>query len=591
MVLFTALENGSGIEENDLCTAKTARRNKSSEKKQQIADNALNRSMGKEYLNYKKLVVPEKKLKPRFCADKRCNNECHSFDENSRQALLNDFWGLASNKARKIFLSDLIVPVEIKRRRSRTNKRQISRQYYLLNNNIKHRVCQQFILDTLCISQKFLKSVKIKDIFSTNKRAAHFVPAETQKSLTEFIDALPVVSSHYCRASSSKKYLPSEYESEANVYRIYCKLQRSKNIEPVSKSTFTKTFKNDYNIGIHAPKKDKCSSCEKFKNVSEKTDELQSQHDQHIQEKELCLKTFSDEQQASKTVNSKVVVASMDLQKILSTPHGDSMMLYYTRKYAVYNLTIYDSSTRDGFCYVWGESDGMKGGNEVATCLMKYLHVVDERKIEHVSLYCDNCYGQNKNRLVMSAIYHFLETAINIVEITVTFLVAGHTYMTVDSCHAVIDRHMKKKIVWAPSEWATLIRNARINPRPYIVTEMTYDSFLNFKNSINNRTFTKNVENEKILLSQIRQMKLKKNSNVVEYRYSLIDDTVHKAVFTANSKKIDKAYNTKIPIAIKKYNDLTNLCKNGIIPKVFHHQYMDMPHCAKEVTLDSEEEN
>lgn len=120
-------------------------------------------------------------------------------------------------------------------------------------------------------------------------------------------------------------------------------------------------------------------------------------------------------------------------------------MLYYTRKYAVYNLTIYDSATRNGFCYIWGEADGMKGGNEVATFLLKYLRVVDERKFENVSLYCDNCYGQNKN--VMSAIHHFLsELSINIIDITVTFLVAGHTYMTVDSSHAVIDRYMKKKL-------------------------------------------------------------------------------------------------------------------------------------------------
>lgn len=34
-----------------------------------------------------------------------------------------------------------------------------------------------------------------------------------------------------------------------------------------------------------------------------------------------------------------LMVASFDLQKVLSTPHGDSMLIGFSRKYAVYNFT------------------------------------------------------------------------------------------------------------------------------------------------------------------------------------------------------------------------------------------------------------
>lgn len=94
-------------------------------------------------------------------------NDCPLFDENRQQALLNNFWALAYNKARKMYLSEIIVPVEIKRHRSTTNKRTISRHYYL-KDSVKHRMCLQFILDTLCIGQTFVKSVKIQDLFSVN---------------------------------------------------------------------------------------------------------------------------------------------------------------------------------------------------------------------------------------------------------------------------------------------------------------------------------------------------------------------------------------------------------------------------------------
>lgn len=44
--------------------------------------------------------------------------------------------------------------------------------------------------------------------------------------------------------------------------------------------------------------------------------------------------------------------ASFDLQKVLNTPHGNNMLLFYSRKYAVYNLCFYESITRNGFCFI-----------------------------------------------------------------------------------------------------------------------------------------------------------------------------------------------------------------------------------------------
>jgi hypothetical protein len=53
--------------------------------------------------------------------------------------------------------------------------------------------------------------------------------------------------------------------------------------------------------------------------------------------------------------------------------------------------------------------------------------------------------------------------------------------MPVDSMHAVIEKSLKNKLVHAPSEWPTLLRNARVNPEPYTIIEQNYESFLDFK--------------------------------------------------------------------------------------------------------------
>lgn len=80
-----------------------------------------------------------------------------------------------------------------------------------------------------------------------------------------------------------------------------------------------------------------------------------------------------------------------------------------------------------------------------------------------MSLFCDSCPEQNKNRQTLSAIYWFiLNKSKNIREIDITFLLPGHTYMPV--IHATIESNLKNKIVGAPSEWPTIMVNSRLNP-------------------------------------------------------------------------------------------------------------------------------
>lgn len=167
--------------------------------------------------------------------------------------------------------------------------------------------------------------------------------------------------------------------------------------------------------------------------------------------------------------------SSFDVQKVLNTPHTDNMLLYYSRKDAYCNETVYESGTRNVYCYLWGERDGKRGANEIYSILSKYLQIVDDRQaVQEIYLFCDSCAEQNKNKRIISATKWFLRSfARNIEYISITYLLPGHTYMRVDSVHATIENKMRKKVIKAPSEWPTLIRNAR-DTLPYQVTKMTF---------------------------------------------------------------------------------------------------------------------
>lgn len=64
-----------------------------------------------------------------------------------------------------------------------------------------------------------------------------------------------------------------------------------------------------------------------------------------------------------------------------------------------------------GVIGIWGEKDGKRGVNEICTHLYNYLQQVDqEGRYRKIRLYCDNCPGQNKNRIILTMFLFFLKT-------------------------------------------------------------------------------------------------------------------------------------------------------------------------------------
>lgn len=52
--------------------------------------------------------------------------------------------------------------------------------------------------------------------------------------------------------------------------------------------------------------------------------------------------------------------------------------------------------------------------------------------------------------------HYFLQKSKNVDEITITFLLMGHTYIPVVSMHALIAKSINGKSIIAPTEWQML---------------------------------------------------------------------------------------------------------------------------------------
>lgn len=165
-----------------------------------------------------------------------------------------------------------------------------------------------------------------------------------------------------------------------------------------------------------------------------------------------------------------------------------------------------------------------------------------------------------------------------ITEIKLTFFLPGHTYMPVDSIHATIETFIKKKTVWAPSEWPPLIRNARTNPRPLEVIELKSTDFMDWKQFCTSvfPNILKTVSGEKIMSSKLKSLLFTKKGDDVDvllfqsYKYEEYPkklQVIKKSGRYLKPTSPKTCYDGKLPILAAKFKDLSDLCKNGKIPE------------------------
>ena len=77
-------------------------------------------------------------------------------------------------------------------------------------------------------------------------------------------------------------------------------------------------------------------------------------------------------------------------------PRSNRGEIFYRRRLACYNLTIYDLQTKDGICYFSNETITKRGSNEIASYLLDFLREVDGKGVEEVDFFSDGVPGRTE---------------------------------------------------------------------------------------------------------------------------------------------------------------------------------------------------
>lgn len=516
------------------------------------------------------------------CATKTGVIKCATVTNEERRKIFNQFWKTYTWGEKKVFVNDTIQSVQIKRQRDRKESDKSRRtQSFVYNLKIDDkyvRVCKTMYLNTIGIGRMTVlawkEKMKNKDCIPnqlriSKERVDPFL--DRQKSMNDFFDSLPVLESHYCRASSTRKYLQPEWNTKMDLYKFYtsnwCK---SHNVEPLSKTTFFEAM-SLRNLSLYRPKKDECELCTGYKTGTKE----ESIYQLHILKKEEA------RQEKDKDKRENRYVFTVDLQAVLMAPKSNVSTLYYKTKLQVHNLCFYDNINKDGYCFVWNETEGGLNADEFASIWTyfienKVLSMVENKTDVRVTIYSDGCGYQNRNVTMSNALLNIAVK--NNIIIEQKYLEVGHTQMEVDAMHSLIERKMRHKVINVPADYVQVFQTAC--NKPFDVMYLEHNFFKNFSSLSCYKSIRPGRTTGDSKVTDIRAL-MYSPSGCISYKLRFGDPWTllpqRKSVVQAQLfEEMTSLHKERIKIKARKYNDLQQI--KEVLPVDFRPFYDNLPH-------------
>lgn len=379
-------------------------------------------------------------------------------------------------------------------------------------------------------------------------------------------------------------------------YKLKCALM-NETILPEWK--FRDIFNTEFNLSFHRPKIDTCRKCDSF-NAEIAADTPAELHIQIKTMKENHLhiveKTKNDRKdrisQARTFLENKEEVLVFDLQRALEIPSISTSEAYYKRQMWCYNLCIYDEVREKAYMYVWDESVGSRGSQEIGSCLYKHFLKYISHDTKRIILYSDSCGGQNRNIKITMMLKHFLANVWKhkcLEAIEQIFYVSGHSYNSCDRSFALIEKQRKMtENVLVPQHWFNIISQAKKKKPKFVVVNMTRNDFYSAEELvalISNRK--KSVDGKALSWLGFQHMVYKRSEPfVLRIKEFSANDSPFQLISLHKKKtpnkfprlKLKRLYKSQRAINKSKYDDLIGLLK--YVPKVHHAFYKSLKYSA-----------
>ena len=166
-----------------------------------------------------------------------------------------------------------------------------------------------------------------------------------------------------------------------------------------------------------------------------------------------------------KDMCSKAITLLLDFDKAFLTPKLSSQDAYYSPRLRTYNLGIFCGKDDHIHCFMYDESLGSTGPNEVISFL-DYLLTKLERKFgkyDHLIVWSDTAPGQFKECFLFFYLDHLVRRG-QFLRIDFKFLLEGHTYSYCDRQFGVIQSlFQRQEVVDIPRKWAKVLEQGNLS--------------------------------------------------------------------------------------------------------------------------------
>lgn len=555
------------------------------------------REKGKEYLGYSRSKDgkvkqdskrPERKMglpcNSPFCR-KSSKRECHTFSDEKRKELFEQFWSSLSWDQKKIYVCSHVLRSDTKRKTDTQNeisRREGSFSYTLTNGEKKVPVCRQFFLSTLGLRpftvQTWVKESKNsmkeeKNQQNEKRKSKHYRVKqfrEQNEFLDKFFEDLPKQPSHYVRKNTNKLYVEQHFTSMKQLFDHYLNKCQNDAVTPLGRYVFEKKFK-EKNLSLFSPKKDQCDICIQYEhgNVSEE------QWKNHIDKKEKVRK--EKENDIIEAKENRCILLTMDLQAVKVAPYLNATSIYFKTKLSCHNFTIYNVGNHDVACYWFTEIDTNLNASTFVSCLLDYITKNCLPFNLPIIVYSDGCTFQNRNVVLANALLNY--STVHNITIIQKYLEKGHTQMEVDSVHSCIERKLKNRKIHLPSDYLQATEEARKHPEPYKAIKLEYDFFKDYS-QVETFRYTSIRPGKKTSDPTVTDIvAMKYSSNNLQFKLDFNNDW---DFLPLRQKVIDpileypQAHISQLPIKKKKWLHLQEL--KSVIPQDCWLYYDNLPH-------------
>lgn len=557
------------------------------------------RAEGKEYVNWKGNIIPEKQIGP-AC---ECGRKCFTEERiNIFEKIFREFNALANKEIQDAYLCGLIKCCAVSRRRSRAKSSAAERsgtyKYYLKTPKDTFQVCKKAFCSVHSVStarvRRLTKYLRENIAAPADMRGRHSnrpnkVPDDILKQIDDHIKSFPKRRCHYGGVKTNEiRYLSSEL-NVSTMHKLYLQkyepdvfqsLEGENKLKPVVTYDFYREyFLKNFKLSFGTPRTDTCQTCD---NVEKRLTLLLSEEEKNLllQQKNLHEKKASAFYADLKVkcelsvTESNIECIAFDFQQNMPLPLVPSGDAFYKRQLWVFNFCIFQSSKKISFMYMYDETVGKKGQNDVVSFLHHFIYKILDAKIKELYIFTDNCGAQNKNNVLVQYLYSQIKNG-RFTRIIHHFPEAGHSFLPCDRSFGVIEKYKKRiERAYTPNDYRKIVSKCS---KKFKVINVTSDMIHDIK-SILEPSFLKtyiNTENkkEKWLISKYKIFDYVLDEGIPRLRVSLNHSLLNSKEFRLEKQPnvpitfpLNPAplYTEALPLKEPKYKDVMELAEKYV---------------------------